>query len=70
MPLPRHATGRLVVALLLALATVLPAGGEEWVWDLPAWRQPPPVPADNPMTVEKVELGRRLFYELNLSGPG
>ena len=70
MALPRHVTGRLVVALLPALATVLPAGGEEWIWDLPAWRQPPPVPADNPMTVEKVELGRRLFYELNLSGPG
>lgn len=58
--------------LLLALLTALwqPAAAEDWVWDLPAWMDPPPVPADNPMTVEKVALGRRLFYELNLSGPG
>jgi len=27
-----------------------------------------PIPADNPMTVEGVELGRRLFYETQLSG--
>lgn len=27
-----------------------------------------PIPADNPMTVEGVELGRRLFYEKRLSG--
>ncbi|MDX2362094.1 MAG: cytochrome c peroxidase [Crocinitomicaceae bacterium] len=26
------------------------------------------IPADNPMTVEGVELGRKLFYEVNLSG--
>jgi cytochrome c peroxidase len=28
------------------------------------------VPADNPLTVEKVELGRRLFYDRRLSGDG
>lgn len=27
-----------------------------------------PIPADNPMTVEGVELGRKLFYERKLSG--
>jgi len=27
-----------------------------------------PIPADNPMTVEGVELGRKLFYEKKLSG--
>lgn len=27
-----------------------------------------PIPADNPMTVEGVQLGRRLFYETMLSG--
>jgi cytochrome c peroxidase len=66
---PGHAVWRgLLVALLLACSR--PAGADEWVWNLPAWMEPPPVPADNPMTVEKVALGRRLFYELNLSGPG
>jgi cytochrome c peroxidase len=29
---------------------------------------PMPIPADNPMTVEGVELGRKLFYEKKLSG--
>ena len=30
----------------------------------------PKVPADNPMTVAKVELGRRLFHDTRLSGNG
>lgn len=61
---------RLLLAVVLLLASVVSAAAEEWVWRLPAWMDPPPVPADNPMSVEKVALGRRLFYELNLSGPG
>ena len=32
------------------------------------WFPVPKVPADNPMTEEKVELGRHLFYEPMLSG--
>ncbi len=39
-------------------------------WRLPSWMTPPPVPADNPMSATKVELGRRLFYDIRLSGPG
>ena len=35
---------------------------------LPAWFPVPKVPADNPLTEEKVELGRHLFYEPMLSG--
>jgi len=31
---------------------------------------PPLIPADNPLTAEKVELGRRLFYDERLSGSG
>ena len=31
---------------------------------------PPPVPADNPMTPEKVELGKKLFWDGRLSGNG
>jgi cytochrome c peroxidase len=37
---------------------------------LPAGFPPPPIPADNPLTPEKIELGRRLFYDPRLSGTG
>jgi cytochrome c peroxidase len=36
-------------------------------WDLPAWVPRPVVPADNPMSAAKVELGRHLFYDQHLS---
>ena len=36
-------------------------------WDLPVNIQPPPVPPNNPQTIEKVELGRFLFFDRNLS---
>jgi cytochrome c peroxidase len=39
-------------------------------WDLPAGFPKPRVPADNPMTAEKVELGRYLFYDTRMSGTG
>lgn len=31
---------------------------------------PPPVPADNPATLEKIELGKMLFFDRRLSGDG
>jgi cytochrome c peroxidase len=36
-------------------------------WDLPTGFPLPVVPVDNPMTTEKVELGRHLFYDKRLS---
>jgi cytochrome c peroxidase len=36
-------------------------------WKLPSGFPEPLVPADNPMTEAKVELGRRLFYDARLS---
>ncbi len=39
-------------------------------WQLPGWVPAPVVPADNPMTLEKVELGRHLFYDTRLSADG
>lgn len=39
-------------------------------WNLPAWMSPPMVPEQNPMSAEKVTLGKRLFYDANLSGLG
>lgn len=46
------------------------AGGEgaEYDWGLPIGVPRPTVPADNPMSAVKVELGRRLFYDKRLSG--
>lgn len=59
-------------ALVYGLAT---AGAERpvagaWRWDLPGSFPQPRVPASNRMTVEKVALGRRLFYDVRLSGNG
>ncbi len=55
---------------LVALAVVLavPAAlAQAFDWGLPEGVAPPPVPADNPMSVAKVELGRRLFNDMRLS---
>jgi cytochrome c peroxidase len=47
----------------------IPSGNPlAFVWELPAGFPAPPVPADNPMSPAKVELGRRLFYDVRLSG--
>ncbi|MEZ4423774.1 MAG: di-heme enzyme [Gemmatimonadota bacterium] len=45
-----------------------PGVGGSFEWGLPAGFPAPRVPADNPMTAEKVELGRHLFYDTRLSG--
>jgi cytochrome c peroxidase len=39
-------------------------------WNIPAALPKPIVPADNPITKKKVELGRHLFYEKRLSVTG
>ncbi len=40
----------------------------DFPWKLPPGFPAPRVPADNPMSPAKVELGRRLFYDTRLSG--
>ncbi|MCU0904084.1 MAG: di-heme enzyme [Tabrizicola sp.] len=60
---------------LLGAAVSLLAGAafaltSDYDWPLPDWMPPPPVPADNPMSAEKVELGRHLFYDARLSRDG
>ncbi len=59
-------------ALLVMLAAALAGCADEpapepWTWDLPPALPEPHVPADNPMTAAKVELGRHLFYDRRLS---
>lgn len=52
-------------ALILTAAVAAP-----WVWPLPAGVAAPVIPADNPMSAAKVALGRRLFYDADLSIDG
>lgn len=48
-----------------------PEGDGAWTWNLPkGLSEPPPVPADNPMSAEKVALGHQLFMDKRLSGDG
>jgi cytochrome c peroxidase len=44
--------------------------GTPYDWQLPPDFPQPRIPADNPLTREKVELGRRLFYDRRLSANG
>lgn len=53
-------------ALLTAMAAPTRAA-TPYAWSLPPGFPAPQVPADNPMTVEKVDLGRQLFYDRRLS---
>ena len=54
-----------------ALAGVLFASAQTpYTWNLPAGFPKPRVPIDNPMTAEKVELGRYLFYDARMSANG
>ncbi len=67
----RRLRSALGVAALLGVAWLVggdAAGtGDAWRWQLPRDFPAPRVPADNPMSSVKVELGRRLFYDRRLS---
>ncbi len=61
------------LALLAALLFVTLCGAaepESYNWNLPRGFPKPAVPADNPMTQAKVELGRYLFYDARMSVNG
>ena len=55
--------------ILLFPLLLLGADGT-YSWNLPKGFPKPLVPSDNSMTVEKVELGRYLFYDVRLSSNG
>lgn len=67
-------------AVLAPLWIVLPVGAfvskaaaadsQRYTWNLPKGFPTPHVPADNPMTAAKVELGRYLFYDTRMSANG
>jgi len=63
----------LLVAAVVPIAAVMPVAAAvppsaAWEWRLPPGFPTPRVPADNPMSAAKVDLGRRLFYDVRLSG--
>jgi cytochrome c peroxidase len=53
--------------LAVAAGAVGAQAPAEYAWDLPPGFPQPKVPADNPITVEKVTLGRYLFYDTRMS---
>ncbi|MEB3179130.1 MAG: MbnH family di-heme enzyme [Nostocaceae cyanobacterium] len=62
-----------VISCCLALAgnhLLLVAQPIPYTWNIPSRMPKPIVPTDNPMSKEKVELGRHLFYEKRLSVTG
>ncbi|WP_028030640.1 methanobactin export MATE transporter MbnM [Gemmobacter nectariphilus] len=59
-----------IPAAAMILAGAIGASADPYVWPLPAWMPRPPVPADNPMSAAKVDLGRHLFYDARLSRDG
>ncbi|MCU0536062.1 MAG: di-heme enzyme [Hydrococcus sp. Prado102] len=61
----------LIFLLASSLGYVLAASSpQSYEWNLPAKMPKPIVPDDNPITAQKVELGRHLFYEKRLSITG
>jgi cytochrome c peroxidase len=44
-----------------------PQSSSDYVWNLPKGIYPPRIPDNNPITPQKVELGRYLFYDTRLS---
>lgn len=60
--------------LACSLATLVACAADEpattWRWQLPGDLPAPRVPTANPMSEDKVELGRYLFYDSRLSADG
>ncbi len=63
---------RLLAAVLLAAcaAPALAFDGPEYPYPVPLGLQPPDVPADNPVTDAKADLGKRLYFDKRLSRDG
>lgn len=62
---PAHATNNPGIGLVTDPTSI---ATDDYDWNLPEGFPVPQIPADNPMSAEKVELGRYLFYDTRLSG--
>ena len=60
----------MLVAAAGALCLAAAAPPAAYRWSLPTGVAPPPSPAGDPLTEAKVTLGRRLFYDADLSADG
>src|SRR5713101_9824318 len=63
----------IMLAVMLAAALViwpLARGAEPAQWPELKKYEAMKIPADNPMSVAKIELGKQLFYDARLSGDG
>lgn len=72
---PRRVLGLAAVAAasfgVHGLASSMSAGAADpWTWEVPKGFPKPRVPASNKMSEAKVALGRRLFFDVRLSGNG
>ncbi len=63
--MPRLLTLRLAAAGWLGLAALAAIGAEPG--NVPAGLKPPAIPADNPQTAAKIELGKQLYFDKRLS---
>jgi cytochrome c peroxidase len=59
-----------LLAICCSQVLAIASSPAAYEWHIPSKIPKPQVPTDNPMTVEKVELGRHLFYEKRLSVTG
>ena len=67
----RRRQGRwLLKRFTLGFAMAAGLMGADFDWNLPKGFPRPIVPADNPMSAAKVELGRYLFYDKRISVNG
>ncbi len=57
-----------LIAVALWLAGHVGVARADYAWNLPPNFPEPKVPEDNPMSREKVELGRFVFYDTRMSG--
>ena len=71
-----RARRRLLVLATIVLAAVVvqtmasASAPRAYKWELPKGFPKPNVPKSNPMSDAKVAVGRRLFYDVRLSGNG
>jgi cytochrome c peroxidase len=66
----RARTSLLAASIMCAIAALGSAGPPSAPWPALARYEAMAIPADNPMTTEKVALGRQLFFDPRLSGDG